>query len=127
MAVTYDDTLDTDRDVVRFHLRDTKQSEGPRPADANYSDAEIDALVTSTGSWQKTVATLLDALAIEWSRHANIQVGPRREDFGKIADAFSARAKQWRDDYGIRTGTTAGSKTVTRKDGYSDDKDNITQ
>jgi len=127
MAVNYDDTLDTDRDKVRFHLGDTKQGEGPRPTDANYSDAEIDALVTSTGSWQKCVATLLDALAIEWSRYSVIWVGPRKEEFDKVSVAYAERAKKWRADYGIRTATTAGTKTVTRKDGYSDDKDNVTQ
>ena len=127
MTLTYAGTYSSDRETVRHHIADTTADSGPRPAGANYTDELLDPLITAAGSWQKAVAMLLDTLATEWSKYANIQVGPRREDYGKIADAFSARAKKWREDYGIKTGTTAGTKPVTRKDGYSDDKDNVTQ
>ena len=126
MTLTYAGTYSSDREKVRFHIADTTASAGPRPADANYTDELLDPLITAAGSWKVAVAQMFDALAAEWSQYANTQVGPRREDFGKVADAYAKRAKSWRDDYGIRTGTTAGSKTVTRKDGYSDDKDNVT-
>jgi len=73
------------------------------------------------------VAMMFDALASEWSQYSVIWVGPRKEEFDKVSVAYAERAKKWRADYGIRTATTAGTKTVTRKDGYSDDKDNVTQ
>ena len=119
MPVNYDPTMDTDRDKVRFHLGDTDQGEGPRPKDANYSDAEIDALVTSTGSWQKTVATLLDVLAIEWTRHATIHVGPRSQDFSDVARGYRLQAKEWRRENNILPGVIVAG--VIRVDGYSDD------
>ena len=56
MAFTYLGTLATDRDKARFYLRDVKEDSGPRPADANFSDAETDGLITVEGSWQRAVA-----------------------------------------------------------------------
>ena len=119
MAVTYDDTLDTDRDNVRFTLRDTQQGEGPRPADANFSDNEIDAIVTAAGSWERAVAMLLDNLAIEWTRHATIHVGPRSQDFSDVARGYRLQAKEWRRENNILPGVIVAG--VIRVDGYSDD------
>ena len=46
MAFNYDDELLTDRDRVRFHLQDTVSGQGQKPENGNFTDAEIDALVT---------------------------------------------------------------------------------
>ena len=125
MTLTYVGDYSTDREKVRFHIADTAASAGPRPADANYTDELLDPLISEAGTWQVAVAQMFDALASEWSQYASTQVGPRRVDYTQIAMAYAKRAKTWRDDYGIRTGVTSGSKTVTRKDGYSDDLDNV--
>ena len=126
MTLTYVGDYSSDREKVRFHIADTMASAGPRPEDANYTDELLDPLISAAGSWQVAVAQMFDALAAEWSQYSNFRAGPRQEDYAQIAAAYAKRAKTWRDDYGIRTGTTSGSKPVTRKDGYSDDKDNIT-
>ena len=125
MTFTYAGDYSTDLAKVRFHIHDVTSGSGPKPAGGNFTDEEITPIITAQGSWQKAVAVLLDTLATAWSQYANTQVGPRREDFAEIAKAFAERAKQWRKDNGISTGTTSGSRTVTRKDGYSDDKDNV--
>lgn len=119
MAVNYDPTLDTDQDRVRFHLQDTRQDEGPRPQDRNFDDGEISAIITLQSTWQSAVAALLDVLAIEWSRYADTQIGPRGIDYAQIAVAYAKRAKEWRKQYSILPGAHVAG--VIRVDGYSDD------
>ena len=127
MTHTYAGDYSTDLEKTRFHIGDPTEDSGPLPTDANFTDEVLTPLITAAGSWQKAVAKLFDTLAAEWSQYSVIWVGPRKEEFDKVSIAYAERAKKWRADYGIKTGTTAGTKTVTRKDGYSDDKDNVTQ
>jgi len=120
MAFTYTDSLSTNRDKVRFHIQDVTEDSGPKPDDANFSDNEINGLVTIEGSWQAAVAACFETLAGLWAREVDITVGPRREAFGQVAKRYGALAKEWRDRYGPSTGA-AGSRHLTRVDGYSSD------
>ena len=122
MAFTYTDTLATDRDKIRFYLQDTVENSGPKPADANFSDNEIAGLVTAEGAWGKAVAAGFEALAAAWRRYPSFQADGLRLDRTAIAKGYDQAALYWRSQYGV-AGTTAGARTPTRVDGYSQDID----
>lgn len=119
MTLTYIGDLSTSLDACRFHINDTTASSGPRPASGNYTDAELGAIIDDEGTWQRAVAVLLDHLAVEWSHHADLTVGPRHQSFSQVAEAYAKRAEKWRKDNGIFPGVSVAG--VIRKDGYSDD------
>ena len=130
MAFTYLGTLATSRDKVRFYLQDTAWGAGPLPADGNFTDAEIDGLVTAEGSWQRAVAGGFEALESAWRRYPNFSTDGLSVSRSDIADGYAAKAKEWRTQYGssasTATSTRAGSRAVTRRDAYSSDIDNVT-
>ncbi len=119
MAVTYDDTLANDRDKVRFHLQDTVIDSGPKPGGDNFTDAEIDGLVTLAGSWGGAVASGFEALASAWTKYADLTEGPHKESLSQVAKSYRAQAKEWRDKYGPSTPTRVAG--IIKVDGYSDD------
>jgi len=123
MAFTYLGDLSTTRDQVRFYLQDTVENSGPRPSDVNFSDAEIDGLLTLEGSWQKAVAAGFETLASSWRRYPDFKADGLTLSRSDIADGYAKQALEWRRRYGY--GTTAGSRAVTRQDGYSDDIDSV--
>ena len=119
MAFTYSDTLATDRDRVRFALGDVVENSGPRPDDANFSDAEIAGLITNEGTWQRAVAAGLERLAREWTRHPTFKADGLTLNRSDIAKGYREDAKNWRKEFGTtRPMHVAGQIT---KDGYSDD------
>jgi len=120
MTVTYDDSLSDDVSKVRRFIGDTVEDNGPLPEDANFSDAELTAIIALESTWQRAVGQLLDALSIEWSQHADIAVGPRRQSFAQIAEAYAKRADKWRKDHHIYP--AIGVAGIIRDDGYSDDE-----
>jgi len=119
MAFTYLGTLATDRDKVRFYIGDTVENSGPKPASGNFTDAEVDGLVTTEGSWQKAVAAGFETLAGLWSQYVDTAIGPRRQSYSQTAAGYEKLAKTWRRRSGSQA--RAGSRAVTRVDGYSDD------
>ena len=121
MAFTYLGTLATDRDKVRFYLGDTVENSGPEPSGGNFSDAEVDGLVTTEGSWQKAVAAGFEILAGQWSQYVDTAIGPRRQSYSQTAKGYENLAKTWRRRSGSSSVGGAGSRAVTRVDGYSDD------
>lgn len=121
MAFTYDDSLSTDRAKVRFYLQDTVSGSGPKPSSGNFTDNEVDGLVTAEGKWQRAVAAGLETLAASWRRYADITVGPRKESLSQIAEGYASDAEEWRDRHGYSGTGTTGAVWLTRVDGYSDD------
>ena len=124
MAFSYIGDLSTSREKVRFYLGDKTDGAGPLPDDANFSDGEIDGLISTEGSWQRAVAAGFETLAARWRRYPDFKADGLSLSRSDIADGFLAQAKFWRTTYG--RGTGAGSRPVTRVDAYSDDKDNVT-
>jgi len=120
MTITYDGDLGTDLCKVRFSIGDKVDGSGPLPEDENFTDEEIAGVITVAGTWQRAVAQLLDALSVEWSQHADITVGPRRQSFAQVAEAYAKRADKWRKDHHIYPGISVAG--IIRDDGYSDDK-----
>lgn len=121
MGVTYIGDLSTDLDTVRFHIQDTVDGSGPKPGGKNFEDDELDGLVSLEGTWQKAVAASFEVLSAAWSSYADINVGPRSEQFSQIAERYQKQAEKWRDDFGSTATTQSGTRHPTRIDGYSDD------
>ena len=131
MALSYNQNLTADRDKVRFYTGDKVEGAGPRPADGNYSDAEIDGLLTIEGSWERAVAATFETLAAEWIRYPSFQADNFAISRSHIAKNYQDQAKWWRDRHGEHApenkyGAPA-SRSVTRADAYSDDKDSVTE
>lgn len=61
MSATYDSSLPTDKDYVRFLVRDTV------PATAQLQDEEIAALLTEEGNKYLAAAAALESLLTGWS------------------------------------------------------------
>ena len=120
MAFTYIGDLSTNRDKVRSYLRDTSSDLGPLPIDNNFSDAELDGLITAEGSWQRAVAGGFETLASAWRRYPSHQADGLRFDGSDIANGYAESAKEWRKRYGGST-SSVGTRQPTLIDGYSDD------
>ncbi len=120
MAFTYLGTLATDRDKVRFYIQDKTENSGPLPSDGNFTDAEIDGLLTAEGNWEQAVAAAFEALEAAWAGYADWQVGPRRESASQIAERYAQKAEVWRDKQ------QGGVATLTRTDAYTDDSSEYT-
>ena len=119
MAFTYLGTLATDRDWVRFKLGDTTVDAGPRPADANFTDAEIDGLISEEGDRNRAVAAGFERLVAEWTRYPTFKADGLSLNRSDVAKGYQALADKWRKDYpAYRPVMVAGQIT---KDAYSDD------
>jgi len=119
MAFTYDDTLNTDRDKVRFALQDTQIDSGPKPNGGNFSDNELSGLVTLEGEWQRAVAAGFEALAAIWTQYADLSEGPHKETLSQVAEGHRKSAVLWR----ARSGSAIPARVagIIKVDGYSDD------
>jgi hypothetical protein len=127
MAFTYSGAPTTDRDRVRFYVHDVTANSGPLPGDANFSDAEIDGLLATEGTWQRSVAAAYETLAAAWRKHPDFTADGLTLRRTAIADGYAEQAKTWRQKYGDAGSSSsgkAGSRAMTRVDGYSQDVDN---
>jgi len=121
MTYTYNGDLATDLDVERFHLGDTVEDSGVLPSGLNFTDDELGGLQTLTGTVNKTVSAAMAAVAAQWSSYANLTVGPRKEEYAAIADAWDKRRAAWNKEYNIHQTALSSIGFVTRVDGFSDD------
>jgi hypothetical protein len=125
MTFTYDGSLATDVEKVRFDIGDTQENDGPRPDSSNYSDEEITAIIAQEGNFGKAIARMYEVLAAEWSAAAGrVEMADYKEDYTKRAEMFMAKAKDARRRWGdsIRTANIT-QVAPTRVDGFSDDID----
>ena len=126
MAFTYVGDYSTDLDKVRENIRDVTSGSGPRPGNANFTDALINGIITDEGSWQRATAALFEMLAAEWRRHPSYSTDGLRLDRSDIADGFDKIAEDWRSKYGgaVRQYAPVYVSGQITKDGYSDDVTN---
>ena len=115
----YNDSLSTNRDKVRFHLGDTVVEAGPLPNDGNFSDDELDGLISAEGTWQRAVAAGLERLAIAWTRHPTFKADGLSLNRSDIAKGYREDAQNWRKQYGYTRPTYVAGQIT--KDAYSDD------
>ena len=122
MSFTYVGDLSTDLDRTRFHINDTVEDAGPRPSDGNFSDAELNGLITSEGSWQSAVGAALERLGNEWLRYPSFKADGLSLNRSDIAKGYLKQAEQWRKQFPQAVPSyVAGQINV---DGYSDDVPN---
>jgi len=122
MAFTYDFSSKKNVAKVRLALGDTVQNSGVLPEGANFSDAEIEALLSDFNNDIDAVTFFcLKSLSNAWGTYVDITVGPRKESLSDIAFHYAKRASEM----GERTGLSAKSFAValTRVDGYSEEAD----
>ena len=101
MAITYDANITTERDRIRLQIGDTIDGDGPRkPDDKNFSDAELDALATSEGSWQRTVAACYEILAGEHAKHTTFSAHGGSYSRSDSSRTYRELAERWRKKYG---------------------------
>jgi len=124
--ITYVGDLVSDLDRIRFHIGDTVSGSGPKPSDANFTDAELGALLTIEGTWQRAVANALETLATLWARQVTFSAGDMSASLSNIATQYRESAADWRKRFGYAGGTSSGSSATTRADGYSNDLDCVT-
>jgi len=122
MTFTYAGTLATDLEWVRFHIQDVTVSAGPKPDGANFTDEELNGLITAEGSKGRAVAACFEALSSIWRTRYNFSTEGQRFDRASVADGFATLAAQWRAKYGSG-GSRVSDGAVTRVDAYSDDID----
>lgn len=125
MTFTYSGAPDNDRDRVRFSLRDITEDEGPRPEGGNFSDEEIDALITTEGIWQRAVAAGLESLAVEWALNPTYSADNFSISNSHISMGFTRQAEAWRKRWGsIYTAQVyprPGSSRLIVIDGHNED------
>lgn len=126
MSFTYSDALVTDSDRVRFAVGDTVVSAGPKPANANFSDAEIAHMIAVEGNWQRATAYAFERLTALWTAHVTFNADGVSVSQSDIAKGYREEALMWRQLHGRGNGASVGSRSTTRADGYSDDLDNVT-
>lgn len=97
MAFTYD--LTTDRGKVRLSIGDTVENAGPRPDKRNFTDAEIDYLIsTETAGNTAAAAFGFELLASEWAAYTiQEREGEVSFDAKEVSDQYLDIAVEWRN------------------------------
>jgi len=80
MTKTYD--LDTNVGKVRLAIQDTDVT------DAEFSDEELEVLISTGGSWQQGALLAVDALIAKYAKRVTFALGPRREQLSDIVDHY---------------------------------------
>lgn len=100
MSFSFDDTLATDRDWIRFWIGDTILDFGPRPNSAarNFSNETITAVLSEEGHRVATVAALFEALKSEWARYnLSEREGETNVDAKGMPEYYGRLANEWRE------------------------------
>lgn len=122
MAFTYD--VSTPLGQLRLAIGDTVSGTGPRPAGANYTDAELNvflAPVVAAGyGYGRAVPQVLRLLANEWANQANISIGEYSAQYGAIAANYRAAAAAAdlaidNTGAGVAGGITVGTMTLANR------------
>ncbi|HSW63421.1 MAG TPA: hypothetical protein VLH56_08935 [Dissulfurispiraceae bacterium] len=105
--------------LVRLEIGDTTLGAGVRPDGSNLSDEEISVWLQREGDdILRSTAAACEALSRQWANMANITLGPRKEELGKISDNYARRAEQLRERAG--GSDTTFSSSWAKQDGYHD-------
>ena len=122
MAFTYD--VSTSLGQLRLEIGDTVLDAGPRPGGANYSDAELNVVLTpiiAAGyTYGRAVPSALRLLANEWSGQASVAVPEYSAQYGAIAENYRKSAADWEritdaTGAGVAGGITVGTMTLNNR------------
>lgn len=123
MGFSYDESHGQDRDRVRFAIGDTAYGHGPRPDNGNFSDEELDALLTEYGSWPCAVAAAFRSLHASWAVRPIFGPGELSTTHANVARQHELAANYWLDRCAETQSTDSPvvqSISFRRLDGYSD-------
>lgn len=123
MSFTYyhDKANATERDYVRFTIRDITEGKGPLPEDANFDDHEIDMFLAIEKTWQGAVAACFEALEAAWIPNPSYTADGYSVSMSHVAANYGKAAKKWRQMYGGTAGSQGRALSVIKIDGYSQD------
>jgi len=98
LTFTYSAAVDTDLARVRLAINDTSATTdaGVKPDGTNFTDEELNALITAGGSWQRGVVLALTVLANAYAAKArSVRESDYAEDLKAIAGELRAQAQEW--------------------------------
>lgn len=120
MSWSYDASLPTEKDQVRFHIRDTDT------ADQLVQDEEINYLLTEHGSVYKAAAAACRNVALHFTRKVSLisKESGIKDDMKEKADRYSEMADKF-DEQDGRSGLTvfAGGISAADKEARAADGD----
>jgi len=124
MAFTYDlssaDTTTLLISRLRLEIGDTVEGAGVRPDDSNFTDVELQSLLTrASNDVERAAAYACGILATTWATVVDTTVGARREAFSQVAKRYEQRAQRYADRLGMNA--YAFSAGFLRADGYEAD------
>lgn len=99
MTFTFDPTAATDRERIRFAIRDTN---GDAPM---FSDEEIAFILVDAGSWQAAVIAMLEAKIAELANNPNFTADWLTVSVSAQLAAFQGLLDRKMKEYGIGLGT----------------------
>jgi len=115
------DSTASGKDYVRFRIRDNIENSGPLPSDENFSNEELEMIITEEGSWQRAVAACYEALSSAWAKHPSFTADGLAISQSHIAAKYDQMASRWRRMYGGAPGSRSHARTIIKVDGYSQD------
>lgn len=116
MSWTYDPTLATDRDKVRFEIQDTEQS------DQLFSDEEIAATLSANGSSVLgTTLALAKKLLFRFARLVDTTVGRVSESASQRFAAYKDLVARLEADGANLAGPAFGGTEVSKNDALNSD------
>jgi hypothetical protein len=120
MSFSYDTSLATSKDRVRFAIGDTDKD------DPQFSNEEITALLTIYGSVTVTASAAARALSAKYSREADKWVGDLKILASQKARAYKDLAESLESAATSATGVpSAGGISVAQKQAYEADTDRV--
>ena len=114
MAFTYNVT--TALGQLRLEIGDTVSGAGPRPDGTNYSDEELNVLlspiIAAGGGYGLGVARMLRRLGSEYSHDADVTIGEFSMRYAAVAENYRKQAAAWEMGVDTSGGSVSGGITV---------------
>ncbi len=122
MAWTYDTSLSTNKDKVRFFAGDTNPS-----AAITVTDEEIGGVLSLGGGVRSAAAMVCENLALQYAQRGQRltdDIG-QSVDYGKLAEQFTDRARVLRSQASFGAVPFAGGISVAQKQATSANADRV--
>ncbi len=117
MTWTYDNTLASDRDQVRFEIQDTDTN------DQLFADEEVDAVLTAEGSVSASVLRLAKKLMLKFARMVDTSVGRVSESASQRYAAYKEIVAKLEADDAAHAQPLFGGTEISKNDALDEDVD----